>query len=618
MNTHADKTQEDKDQSVTNTTSKKQSDGNAAFQQTDNNPQVQQLKAYQKMADNFTAKTAQLKENGDEQGKSEELNGYANTAPESYIFNYANNNWFEALNQFQQGSLHHPKSPLKKSKKGPYGMQKLLDHRTKITKKLLEDATKDVEEHEKAAREKKSNEMVLAKEITKEEAKEFVKDIRPIKGDIPGSDNPTSDIDVNLSGDGTEYAVSWLNHTFLEKYGKGQESGVVYDVNFYAQDFVPEKMFPLKKDGKLNKQKGDEGYINDDKAWRTHVIEDKDSIREDETEQEISSMLMMRVNMGEEDWELYKTVAPPEKNTVIVKAEARFLERSETISKMKKDIKPPIVFKAGNPKEEDAELSNMSAENKVYEKVLLEKVKPARVLFQLLKRQLEAAPENKELQKKVDEAYVQLKTEKTKAMTYANAAYYTEGAVVGVVTNKQQLGRMYKPKKEVENNNADAKQNYKKLKLSAAEYYNGFTEQIGFAFHGLHKVNDKNFFSELALMGKYVHRSYNFIKHLFKDAGINEFPFGEKERRAASDWEGVKQGKSHKTDGSGYSDKIAPADNVEPLIGILESFFGISLPKDSDNALQETIIQSIRIQLIANKATIDHFYPIITKRPPNL
>jgi hypothetical protein len=74
MHTQADKTQDDKTQSVTNTISRKQSDGNVAFQQTDNNPQVQQLKAYQKMADNFTGEIAQRQENLEEeplQGKFE-------------------------------------------------------------------------------------------------------------------------------------------------------------------------------------------------------------------------------------------------------------------------------------------------------------------------------------------------------------------------------------------------------------------------------------------------------------------------------------------------------------------------------------------------------------------
>ena len=63
MNTHADKTQEDKNQSITNAPSGKQSRGNTAFPLAENSPRVQQLKAYQTMADNSTVKTAQRKEN---------------------------------------------------------------------------------------------------------------------------------------------------------------------------------------------------------------------------------------------------------------------------------------------------------------------------------------------------------------------------------------------------------------------------------------------------------------------------------------------------------------------------------------------------------------------------
>lgn len=71
MNTHADKTQENKNQSVANATSQKQSSGESTFQFFDNRPetiaqrklqemannstQVSQLKTIQKMADNYSA-----------------------------------------------------------------------------------------------------------------------------------------------------------------------------------------------------------------------------------------------------------------------------------------------------------------------------------------------------------------------------------------------------------------------------------------------------------------------------------------------------------------------------------------------------------------------------------
>jgi hypothetical protein len=52
-----------------------------------------------------------------------------------------------------------------------------------------------------------------------------------------GSDSLTSDIDVNLKGKATELAVKEFNRIFKED-GWEFESGVVYDVNVYAMDFM--------------------------------------------------------------------------------------------------------------------------------------------------------------------------------------------------------------------------------------------------------------------------------------------------------------------------------------------------------------------------------------------
>ena len=108
MNTHADKSQENKSQAVANSLPKLQSESESTFQFVDNRPEaiaqrklqeainnsprVQQLKAYQEMAnnspqvkqlrasqvmaDNFTSQTVQRKENIEEetlQGKFEPI-----------------------------------------------------------------------------------------------------------------------------------------------------------------------------------------------------------------------------------------------------------------------------------------------------------------------------------------------------------------------------------------------------------------------------------------------------------------------------------------------------------------------------------------------------------------
>ena len=105
MNTHEDKTQENKSQAVANSLPQLQSNGESTFQYVDNRPEaitqrklqesinnsprVQQLKSYQEMANNsshvkqiishqamannFTSQAAQLKENLEEEALQEKL-----------------------------------------------------------------------------------------------------------------------------------------------------------------------------------------------------------------------------------------------------------------------------------------------------------------------------------------------------------------------------------------------------------------------------------------------------------------------------------------------------------------------------------------------------------------
>lgn len=74
-------------------------------------------------------------------------------------------------------------------------------------------------------------------ELTRQEINERYGNnaLLPSKGG--GSDTLTSDIDVNLKGTHTEEAVKVFNRLFKED-GWKYESGVVYDVNVYAVDFM--------------------------------------------------------------------------------------------------------------------------------------------------------------------------------------------------------------------------------------------------------------------------------------------------------------------------------------------------------------------------------------------
>ncbi|UII24688.1 hypothetical protein LVD15_15340 [Fulvivirga maritima] len=532
-------------------------------------------------------------------------NQLAVTDPDKYVYKHAENNWFVVLRQFKNGELHHPEGPTQAAKEGPHGMQKLLDYRAKITEKLLNEVKTVAREDEVKKREeyfshqKKEKNVIEQDEVEKMDVKlralelDIKYDIKEVKGNVPGSTNPTSDIDVNLSGDGTEFAVKWLNETFKKRYGHGRESGVVYDVNFYAQDFVPKKVFDLKKKGKL-KPDPNSKYFNNDSAWRTHVLTDEKAIERDIREQQEMAMLMMRVNMADDDWKAYKEASKYKASDEfkqdiaeqISKAEVNFSEREWMVNEAKK----------GNSSEANAglteeSLSKIAPENREYERQLEANVLAARHKFQFWKYKLRNAPRDKEVKKKADDAYVELKTSKSIALAYANEAYYTQGSVIGVVVNKQMLDLMYK-------RNEGA--NFKKLQLSPAEYYHGFIEQIGFAMHSLHNTKSV---PDLIKAGKYVHRAYNMFKHFCDVTQYLEYKifFSEKESKAASQWEGVKQGKKY-VDKRGFVAPLSQEVNVT-LTSLLEDLLG---KKDIQLNDLNQLIPQIKEKLIFLKVKFDH------------
>ncbi|MCB8777817.1 DUF4157 domain-containing protein [Planktothrix agardhii 1031] len=555
------------------------------------------------------------------------LNQEAVEKPEKYVHTHADNSWVEVKRQFKKGFLNHPEGTTTKSKKAPHGMSKLLETRKTIVDKLLDEVKPIAQEHEQEKRaeiwEEKNGKIAKIKHNEKrqqaEQAKQqFISSAKPLNANAPGSTKPSSDIDVNMSGDGTEFAVSWLNQEFREKYGHGNESGQVYDVNFYGKDFVPgEVLFGDKgliKSGELDRVKKP-GENNDDKfyeeeKWRESGVKDKSLQQQEMEDQTIASLTMMRVNM-EHDlgiWNEYVSkLKGTEMENILNQVEKRYQERKKSIKKAGKQLE--LEAKGDQNKlealakfKDEEELKTMAAENKAYENVLQE-VEIARIKYELLKS-ADAKPED------IEKAVVELKKTKTKATMFANASYYSEGAVVSVVTNKQQLGRMYKDKKE-HSESKDAKKALKKLELKPQEYYQSFNEQVGFAFHALHKVDLGNFYMDIPEAGKYIHRAYSMLGHFYRRLAKKP-PFTEEQRRAASDWEGVKQGKKHikGEETKGYVGKLTDEEKNPTIDRIFQSF-GVDPNPDTDAKAK---IEEIKKVLIDLKGKADQEYTTYLKQ----
>ena len=562
------------------------------------------------------------------------LNTIAAKKPKDYVYEYADNNWFKVKNQFKKGILHHPEGTTVESKKPPYGMVKLLEERQEIVKDLLKEVKPKAKEYEKKRREqiwdKQYGEANRHQDFQPPiSRKEFSDGAKDLNADAPGSMKPSSDIDVNMSGDGTEYAVSWLNQTFRKQYGHGNESGRVYDVNFYGKDFVPGEILfgkeGLKASGKLKREKKEEKkeetiedkFYAEDK-WRGAGIKNQKLQQEEMEDQTIASLTMMRVNMEHDlgTWNQYvkEAIKDPQMKVILAKVQKRYEFRKKAIQEAGKQLnqkarsgeKGYTLKTIENIKEEEYnELKTMAAENLAYENVL-KQVEVARIKYELLKASGAKAED-------IEQAAVDLKKIKTQATMFANASYYTEGAVVSIVTNKQQLGRTYKDKKEIDKGNQDAKQAYKKLELKPQEYYQSFNEQVGFAFHALSKVESANFYRDIPEPGKYVHRAYSMLRHFYRTMK-KEAPFTEEQRRATSDWEGVKQGKKRiqNEEAKGYVGKLTDVEK-DPAIDTIFSAFNAKEELDPKAKIDIVKARLMELKQSADLEYMDYMRQMFSK-----
>ena len=129
-----------------------------------------------------------------------------------------------------------PDDPEGISKDG--GMRALLEYRSWITERILEIVKTQTLIYVRNAR---YEEAKKAFELDNAQIEAYIKNTTPLFWEAPGSTTPTSDIDVSLKGDGTEYAVQMFNMIFRSLHND-VESGIVFDVNVYGPGFVPKKV----------------------------------------------------------------------------------------------------------------------------------------------------------------------------------------------------------------------------------------------------------------------------------------------------------------------------------------------------------------------------------------
>lgn len=374
-----------------------------------------------------------------------------------------------------------------------------------------------------------------------------------------------SDIDVNLKGHGTEYAVELINDYFHKNVNPDHEPGEMFDINFYAKDFVPE----LRSDQKEAKTDSTYNFI-EEANWIEHTIANSTLLKDDIDFQNMMSLVFMRKNMKETDYNAY------------IAASAALPKR--LVDNVPKEYK---IFEDRINEFKDAK-SQMAKENRAYEK-LLKKAAEKRVLFEKAKKQ----------KANLDATYLDWKKTKTYSTLHANEAHCTAGAILHVVANKQMLERQF---------NAD-KKSLKKLALTKHELYQSFNEQIGFTFH---KLDHTESAKDLIKVGKYMHRAYNALKHFYLVSG-NMPAYTQAERKAATDWEGLKKGMKRDAKGKFTVKLNTDAQKMAELDKILKTFDDAYKAAGLGTALGgrtniPTTVKNLKQYLIYLKAQVDAQY----------
>ncbi len=462
--------------------------------------------------------------------------------PDAFVATQCEFSWDRIQDMYKKERLTHPHA----------GMQAILDYRWWITEKLL-NSVKPMTSL-RVRRLRTALLPTLKRELgtdwlEKTWESEWIRTANDMSWGMPGSVEPTSDIDLNSWNDGTEWAVRSFNSAFQSLHD-GKESGTVFDVNLYAQDFKPD-VEPVKEkapesaeeplpDGaarplaKRPYQRPDRGY-----AFAT-----EDRRAEDVREQETVSLLHLRRHAPEPLWDYYKNLSPPGAASIAA-AEERYSKNQEELENARGLMKK--VFESREQAvDDDARL--MAAENRLYE-VRLGRVEKAKQKFDFAAfafrkarvfRRAVSTEKRRQLEKSADEAFFHLKTLRSRAVYFANESYATAGSLVQVVAGKQELSRGVARRKKKPSP-------YNNIAYTADELLHSLHEQVGFIFHAAVKIAKKEGGGDLASRdlydrhagkflikaSKYFHRLFNALKHLY----FIYYHVAERAGRANADWE---------------------------------------------------------------------------------
>jgi len=305
-----------------------------------------------------------------------------------------------------------------------------------------------------------------------------------LEWDDAGGGEPTSDIDLNLVGFGSEEGSITAFDVFRTRWGA--EPGKVFDVNYYGRDWKPTGIGKLVDLAEKKKSEGENEFTQEEAEnagakWELGAYDEAGK-----TEERVVALAHLLKELGEKDKAKLESLAKGGALT------------EDLVSKSKEWVKSHESAIA--KKMEQTGASKATSENKVYADKLT-RVQEIRNQILVLK-----------LQRKLDEAVKQegiLRTALHQASMAAPEAYMTSAAFQHGVINKQILSTTF----------AEGKPKKANLKLDADQLFNVILENVAFSFHVLKKMEEPGTIQvELKMqqdaLGKYVYRATNAFKHL--------------------------------------------------------------------------------------------------------
>lgn len=384
---------------------------------------------------------------------------------------------------------------------------------------------------------------------------------------LQGTPGFNSDIDANVSGPASGVVIYLLNKKFKEDFS-GHDSGMVLDLNFYAEGHLPQGLGDTIRDSVKGVGGQDENQITIEE-WNPELLAMWENYKQADMDDQLRASYLLLWESEHGGPEAVKSLLKNNK-TLLTQVEAEMAqnkgmrdavkakllgESAGTVTISKVNIDNGIEFENldlfGDLElsDEDKDVAQGLENSDDSESEMALKIKIDTIIYETILRKLVTPAEIDYLKYKgtshAPGAYFNLRKVRTLSERFSNESYATEGGVVGVVMNKQAGSTMFQPddKRTV---------HHKNIELTTDQYFHMANEQFGFAHHhigNLDNLTAQKQVEELVTTGKYMHRYTNAVKYLFNDDAGPKFgellpkgyKFNEQWGKAGGLWEHLKK-----------------------------------------------------------------------------